>query len=262
MSIAKSSTSVADALAPLPAAFRARLLAAYTGLKQAYVEGNYDTCGLRAGRFCEVTLRLLQHILTGAHTPFGSKIVNFRVDCEALEQTPKTAGPESLRILMPRAISFVYTLRNKRGIGHEGGDVDANAIDSATAVRIADWCISELIRIYHNLSLEEAQALCDALAQREMPMVWEVFGRKRVLDHRLTYPEKTLLLLYSTLDAAVAEEDLVEWIEHPRPREYRKDVLKRMHRSRLIEYDTEMRMVLIAPPGIRRVERELLANSN
>jgi hypothetical protein len=48
-------------------------------------------------------------------------------------------------------------MRNKRGIGHVAGDVDANAIDIATMARTADWIVCELIRINHGLSLEEAQ---------------------------------------------------------------------------------------------------------
>jgi hypothetical protein len=259
MSTAKPDIGLEDALSNVNASFRTRLVTAYNGLKRAFVEGNHDACGLRAGRFCEVAIRLLQEVLTATHTPFGTRIENFKTECDNLERTPKTAGPESLRILLPRALSFVYTLRNKRGIGHEGGDVDANAIDAAAGVRVADWCICELIRIYHRLSLEEAQSLCDALAQRELPHVWEVFGRKRVLDPRLSYSDQTLLLLYSCLDAAVPEEDLLSWTEHSNPRVYRRDILRRLHRARLIEYDAETRMVLIAPPGVFRVEKELLA---
>ncbi len=57
------------------------------------------------------------------------------------------------------------------------GDVDANEIDAATGVRIADWCICELIRLSHTISLEEAQAICDAIAVRQLPQIWDVFGK-------------------------------------------------------------------------------------
>jgi hypothetical protein len=102
------------------------LLKAYIGLKTAFAEGNFDACGLRAGRFCEVLLRWLQHELTGSHVAFGTRISNFRDECTKLENSAASAGHESIRILMPRALNFLYTLRNKRGIGHEGGDVDPN----------------------------------------------------------------------------------------------------------------------------------------
>ena len=258
MSTPKPDIELKDALAGIDSSFRGRLLKSYNGLKTAFLDGNYDACGLRAGRFCEVLLRWAQNEVMGSFTPFGTKLTNFKGECEVLENTPKTAGHESVRILIPRALSFLYTLRNKRGIGHEGGDVDANEIDAATAVRLADWCICELIRLQYPISLEEAQALCDALAARQLPQIWEVFGKKRVLIKGLNYPDQTLLLLYSSHDSAVPSEDLFEWTEHSNQASYRKDVLKRMHKNRMIEYDQESQMVAISPLGIERVESELL----
>lgn len=247
------------ALAPLPKDFRERLLKAYRGLKTAILEGRFDACGLRAGRFCEVVLRFLQHELTGTFVPFGTKVQNFKIAAEALENAPATKGPDGLRILIPRALLFLYTLRNKRGIGHEGGDVDANEIDAAAAVKIADWCMCEIIRVYHALSLEEAQALCDAVMARQVPQVWNVFGKKRVLNTSLSYGEQTLLLLYSAPDLAVPVEDLVAWTEHSNPTVFRRDVLSRLHKDRFIEWDQETQMVVIGPKGILRVEQSLLA---
>ncbi len=258
MSIPKPEIELADALAGINGKFRSRLIKSYNGLKTAFAEGNFDACGLRSGRFCEVLLRWAQAELRGTHTLFGEKIPNFKAECEALEQEPKTAGHESIRILIPRAISFLYTLRNKRGIGHEGGDVDANKIDAATAVRIADWCICELIRLQYPISLEEAQAICDGVAERQLPQIWEVLGRKRVLTKGLTYQDQTLLLLYSSPDSAVPSEDLFVWAEHSNQASYRNKVLKKMHGNRLIEYDQENQMVIISPLGINKVENELL----
>ena len=74
----------------------------------------------------------------------------------------------------------------------------------------------------------------------------------------LNYPDQTLLLLYSSHDSAVPSEDLFEWTEHSNQASYRKDVLKRMHKNRMIEYDQESQMVAISPLGIERVESELL----
>jgi hypothetical protein len=184
MNITKPDITLDVALGGISPAFRGRLLKAYHGLKTAYLEGNFDACGLRAGRFCEILLRWAQDQLTQDYTPFGTKIVNFKDECDKLERTSRTVGHESVRILLPRALNFLYSLRNKRGIGHEGGDVDANEIDAATAVRIADWCVCELIRLYYTVSLEEAQAICDAITERQLPQIWEVFGKRRVLDTR------------------------------------------------------------------------------
>ena len=90
-----------------------------------------------------------------------------------------------------RALLFLYTMRNKRGIGHVGGDVDANGIDVATMTKTADWIVCELIRIYHGLSLEEAQDIVDGISIRQLPTIWEVAGKKRVLKDGLTAKDKS-----------------------------------------------------------------------
>jgi hypothetical protein len=261
MSTAKPEITLDVALGGIATAFRGRLVNAYNGLKTAYVEGNYDACGLRAGRFSEVLLRWAQNELTGTHSPFGTKLASFKDECDKLERTSKTAGHESVRLLIPRALSFLYTLRNKRGIGHEGGDVDANEIDAATAVRIADWCVCELIRLHYTISLEEAQGICDVIAERQLPQVWDVLGKRRVLDPELSYAQQTLLLLYSSPELAVPIEDLVSWTEHSNAPVYRRDVLSRLHKARLIEYDRDTEMAAISPTGVEKVESELLPST-
>jgi hypothetical protein len=249
------------ALASVPTVFRARLLRAYHGLKRAFVEANYDACGLRAGRFCEVLLRFLQQHLTATFVPFGTRIANFKTSADALEQVPSATGPDGIRILIPRALSFLYTLRNKRGIGHEGGDVDANEIDASVAVRLADWCMCELIRSYHSLSLEDAQTICDTIAARQLPHIWSVLGKKRVLDTSLSYSSQVLLILYSDPESSVAVEDLIEWTEHSNASVFRRDVLSVLHKKRYVEWDRETQMVLIGPKGNAHVEASLLTTS-
>jgi hypothetical protein len=222
------------------------------------VNAQFDACGLRAGRLCEIVLRVLQQELTGGYTALGAKLLPFDQECLALERLPRTAGPESLRLIMPRAITFLYTLRNKRGFGHEGGDIDANEIDAATAVRLADWCVAELIRALNAIPLEDGQALLDAIASREIPQVWSVGGVKRVLARGLTYREQTVLLLYSDPDAAVPVEDLCAWVESPRLGDYKKDVLRPLHSERLVEYDRSNEVVTISPTGSAYVEDSVL----
>lgn len=234
----------------------------YEELKRAYANAQYDACGLRAGRFCEIMVRILQQELTGKYTPLGQQLRPIDQETAALEKTPKTAGPDSLRIIMPRSVSFLYTLRNKRGIGHEGGDVDANEIDAATCVRTADWCLSELIRVVHEVSLEEAQALLDAIAEREVPHVWSIAGVKRVLDPKLSAREQVLVLLYAEPETAVPVEDLAKWVEYKRTDRFKTNVLAPLHTSRLVEFDRETNTVLLSPRGADETERKILPKIN
>ena len=156
---------------------------------------------------------------------------------------------------------FLYTMRNKRGIGHVGGDIEANRIDSATVARVSDWIICELIRIFHNLPIEEAQDLVDSLSYRNLPHVWEVAGKKRVLIKGLSKKQRTLLLLYSEPNSFVLAEDLLDWVEYHSLPLFRRDVLKKLHEDMLIEYDSESEIVYLSPLGSKEVEESILGKT-
>jgi hypothetical protein len=246
------------ALAAVATNFRKKIISTYLDVKRRHADGEYDAAGLSVGKLCETVLRFLQNELTGSHTPFGQKIGNFVDECDRLEKLPKSSGNESLRLVIPRSLVFLYTLRNKRGVGHVGGDVDANEIDSATMARGTDWILCELIRIYHKLSLEDAQALIDSISTRNLPVIWEVAGRKRVLLEGLSYPNQVLLLLYSDPQNGVLTEDLFAWTEYTHFTKFKKLVLGGLHKKRLVEYDKESDIVYISPTGSQHVEEHIL----
>jgi hypothetical protein len=254
-----SPSSLEDALAGVTvSALRTKLIEQYEGLKAAFSTSDYDACGLRAGKFCEVVLRVLQQALTQSHSPFGGTKVSFVDECRKLGQLPKTAGSDSLRMLIPQVITFVYALRNKRDIGHVGNDIDANEVDAATIVRCADWCVAELIRVTYTtpapISLEEAQEILDAIVVRQIPTVWNVGGKKRVLNAGMTRKNQVLVLLYSEVQEAVVVEDLAAWVEAPRLDKFKDEVLRPLHEQRLVEFDRETQTAVISPTGIAAAE--------
>jgi hypothetical protein len=257
-------SALETALAGIPKKFRSRICKAYLDMKRRFNDAQYDSSwdasGLSAGKFCESVIRLLQQEIAGKATPFGKHIANFPGECKKIIDQ-QSQQPESLRVIIPRALVFLYTLRGKRGIGHVGGDVDANEIDAATVMRVCDWIVCELIRCYHELSLEEAQAIVDSLAERQLPDIWEVAGKKRVLRQRLNYKQKTLVLAYSEQQSGILSEDLFTWTEYSDFTTYKRHVLRQLHKDRLIEYDEESQLIYISPLGIQEVEDSILANN-
>ncbi|MGH2639965.1 MAG: hypothetical protein ACRDF4_11910, partial [Rhabdochlamydiaceae bacterium] len=195
----------------------------------------------------------------GKFTPFGKKIQNFADECRNIISSPNANGiTDSEKQVLPRALVFLYTMRNTRGIGHIGGDVDANSIDAAMMGRTADWIVCELIRIHHKLSLEEAQGIVDGLAVRQLPDVWEVAGKKRVLRAGLQAKEQALLLLYSAQEGTILTEDLVSWIGYSNPAVFKTKVLRKLHDDRYVEWDKDSDNVTLSPKGAKFVEDTLL----
>lgn len=258
MSTSSSNPILDSALNNISKDFRSKIITSYLELKKRASEAQYDSAGLSAGKFCESVFRLLQQEITGTYIPFGKTIPNMADECRKLIASPATSAIESIRIIIPRALIYLYTLRNKRGIGHVGGDVDANKIDLSTIISIADWIICELIRIYHKLSLEEAQDIIDGLSYKTIPIIWEIAGKKRVLKPELSAQEKTLLLLYSETDLGILVEDLCEWIEYTNLAQFKSKVLNVLHKKKFIEFDKQDGVVYLSPLGARFTEQKLI----
>jgi len=258
MSTPKNNPALEAALANVNAKFRTKIISQFIGLKGALSIGNDKLVGIEAGHLCETVLRLLQNEIAGTYIKFGTSIGNFADECRKIVSSSNTAVNESLRTIIPRALVFVYTIRNKRGIGHVGGDVDANRIDSITIAQSCDWIVCELIRSFHGLSLEEAQDLVDGLATRHLPDVCEVAGKKRILKQGLSYKEQVLIFCYQDIASAILVEDLFDWAEYSNFSLFKTNVLSVLHKERMIEYDKINQCVTISPLGIKEVEENIL----
>ena len=122
---------------------------------------------------------------------------------------------------------------------------------------MSKWLLSELIRVFHGVTTDEATAAVDVLIERTIPTVWKVGGKLRVLEPSMSMRDKTLLLLYHRREF-VQEEELCEWVEHSNASVYRRDVLRKAHNAKLIEYDSREKTVEISPLGVSHVEDMLL----
>ena len=116
------------------------------------------------------------------------------------------------------------------------GHVDPNHIDASAVVSIADWVMAELIREFHDIDIKDAQKIADSLVDRKIPLVWQSGDIRRVLNPTLSI--STHVLLLSSLSETVTKDDLLRWIE-PQNRSYFYQVLRQMHKSRLIELSSD-----------------------
>jgi hypothetical protein len=71
----------------------------------------------------------------------------------------------------------------------------------------------------------------------------------------LSYKQRALLLLYA--EHPILVRDLFDWLEHSSFSEFKRSVLNPMHKSKLIEFDTETGSVYLSPLGVDSVESEL-----
>lgn len=258
MSTAKTPTSnfsAASALAKLPTTLREELLDAFRGITTNFREGRWEPSELNGGKLCEVVYTILRGHIDGSFPAHSSKPTNMVDACRDLERAP-ASFPRSVRIQMPRMLVALYEIRNNRGVGHVGGEVNANHMDAVAVLYMAKWLVAELVRVFHAVDTATATQVVDALVERELPVIWQVGGLKRVLQPELSMKDKMLLLLYSE-QGPVSEERIISSIEHSNPTVFRRDIARPAHKSRLIEYDEGARTLELSPVGMRWVEEHL-----
>jgi hypothetical protein len=154
-------------------------------------------------------------------------------------------------------LSVLYEIRNNRGVGHVGGDVNPNFQDATAVYQMASWVMAELIRIFHQVSLTEAQQIVDALVERKHPIVWQDGNVRRVLNPTLPKGDQAMLLLYS-VGAAVDDRELANWVEYSNLTQFRNRILIPLHAGRFVEYDRTLKTVKLTPRGSADVEGRLL----
>ena len=154
---------------------------------------------------------------------------------------------------IPRVLPVLYEIRNNRGVGHVGGDVDPNHEDAEAVLAMASWVMAEFVRIFHGISLAEAQAAVEKIVSRRHPLIWSFGDVKRVLDSSMPRGDQVLLLLYSEA-GWVSTEVLQQWVEYSNRSIFRNKLLRELHGDRLIEHDAANCRARISPKGISAVE--------
>lgn len=189
------------------------LLKAHNEIKRQYYLGKHKPSELEGGHFAEVVIRILQHIVEGKYTPLDTSLARFDIkEVEKYSQLPRADFPDSIRIHIPRAILAIYGIRNRRGVGHVGGDVNPNLSDSTFIMTTCDWILTELISLYYTSSRAEAQSLVDSLIERKIPLVQDFDGYPKVLNPKLSVANKILVLLYFRGTDGASISELRHWI--------------------------------------------------
>jgi hypothetical protein len=125
----------ADAFSVLPTTLRDDLLSAFNEIVKNYREHRWEPSELNGGKLCEAVYTVCQGWLEGGKYPARVRKPNrFSQTCWEMEiKYQQVPDSRSARILIPRMMLGLYDIRNNRGVGHAGADVDPNHMD-ATAV--------------------------------------------------------------------------------------------------------------------------------
>jgi len=218
------------------------IIQSFQEIEKNYFLKSWKVSELDAGHFVEAIRRFLELKLFGNYTPIGTNLPNFNE--VVLKRYESATGDESYRILIPRTLFVIYSIRNKRGVGHLAL-IKPNKIDASLILSSAKWVLAELVRLNSTYGIHESEELIDEIIERNIEGIWETGSIKRVLIDGLSLQEQILVLLFnfSTLD----DRELFDIIENGNYT-YLKKILKSLHSKRLIEYNKSGNC-LISPKG-------------
>ena len=228
------------------------LLAELDQIHVRFSAADFRPAELSGGRFAEVCFRICEHACFGSYKPLGVQLDRTDQLVINLAQTPVAQCDETFRIHILRSMKLLYDLRNKRDVAHLGSSVSPNLSDSTLVLGVANWAASEVVRVYHRCSIEDAQKIVDAIVERSTPLVFDKDGIVRILDPSLSSKQKVLIALYHFHPESVEERKLFQIVEHSHVTRFRNQVLSELHR--LAQIDVRDGRALILPPGIVEAE--------
>lgn len=244
-------------LSILPSGLRIPLIEEYNSIVNNFLEHRWSPSELSGGKFCEIVYTILEGYASGNFASSPNKPRDFVTACRVLESN--AINPRSFQILIPRLLPTLYEIRNNRGVGHAGGDVNPNPMDATAVLAMASWVMAELIRIFHKSTIAEAQLAVDSLVERRMPIVWTDGDVRRVLRTGLKLKDQILLLIGST-SSSLKVDDIFVWTEYSNRSHFNKTI-RALHSSRFIEFKQSTGYVMLLPPGADYVTG-IIQNSN
>lgn len=225
------------------------IIDSYKEIAENFVLEKWKYAELDAGHFVEAVRRFLELKLFGKYTPINQKLSNF--SNTVLAAYENATGDESYRMLVPRALYSIYSIRNKRGAGHLTG-VSPNEMDATFILYSVKWVLAELVRLNSTLSPDETLAMISSIVERQLDLIWKNEGVVRILNTKIAKNQQVLVLLYD--ENTESEKKLRDAVEYSNLTDFRK-VLKKFHKERLLEYDSERKICTITSKGLSAAEK-------
>ena len=201
---------------------------------------------------CEAALRILQYSQSQSFTPSGDPKFSTNTVMQRLEGDG--ALDDTVRFHLPRALRVIYDIRNKRDAGHLGnGTVNPNLMDATLVVAVMDWVLAEFVRLFHSISVAEAQRLIADIVTREVPIIEEIDGQP-VCSRALPVGDLALVYLYRAgQDVGLSIPELQRQMRHGDASNLRRAV-KLLDTRKLALHHPVTKQAHITSSGIRYVE--------
>ena len=224
------------------------LLEAYINAIKQYRKKEWKYFGNDVGQFIEIVIRIVEYLIQGSYTSLKEKLPIFNDKLLISWENNSKNKEDSYRIIIPRVLYSMYCMRNKRGIIHKN-HINPNFMDSSLLLNNMKWVLSELFRTTSQLSFDETNRIIEMINIKEYSLTWFIGNNVRILDTKMPCTMKILYLLL--IESPKAEDDLMNNIEYSNSSRF-KNILKKLHQERMIEYNNGM--CTLSPKGELKIE--------
>lgn len=242
--------------AGMPAPLADEILDQYVETKRRYHLDDHRPTAVEGGLFCEAVTRVLEHELLGAFTPLGQTLP--ALNDKRLSTFFNAPGkPDGLRLHLPKALYFIYGIRNQRDVAHLGDGIDPNTQDATLVVNTLDWMMAELVRVFHTVSADAAHGIIADLVTRRVPVIEEIDGQP-VCSKTLSVSDRVLVFLYRAgRDNGLALDELKRQTRHGHQGNLNRAV-KLLDEKGLVLLHPKTNRAHITGRGMRDVEKRKL----
>lgn len=236
----------AELTAHIDSAIVNEILSHHAALKTSFRLQDWEKCLVRGGKFGEAVMKAIHLIRT------GEAARQISVDSEISEVGKRGDLHESIRLLIPRAIRVLYDHRSKRGGAH--GSFDPNVMDCTLVVAIANWVLSELVRLYCVADPNRAMKFAIGISSKSIPIVERIEEDYVVLHKGASARKEIGFILYSRYPERTTTGQLRKWIPNHSAANISLS-LGNMRKAKLVHCNAEGAVLTTA--GVRAIEEEI-----
>lgn len=191
----------------------------YREIKKSFNIEDISKIGIHSGRFCEATSSLI----CGAELKQIDDLnkINFNKNIETLINSPKSSANEEItRLMIPRILRSIYTIRSKKEIAHIK-DFNPQKIDMKLINTSVDWILSQILLIYCNVQNIEVIKFLESISYEDYKNI-ERFENGEILfaNKKITLSDKILFVLMDKYNHGRIQKDDIFEILKPKNRSY------------------------------------------
>jgi len=216
----------------LPLKLISELEEEYNQFKYSYYRHDLTKCGIHAGRFCELTICLISSEELGQDIDFNN--IRFNQSIEMLVNSTKdSAKDDLLKLIIPRILRSIYTLRNKKKIAHIK-DFNPQSIDIKYINIALDWVISQLLFIYCNVSDIRIIETLEKISFKDFSKVERFENGEILFEDDISLPNQILYSLIEFYNKKRVSKEYIIRVLAIKNKNYFSTALQRLKERKLV----------------------------